>query len=82
MLEMHQFAVARYTYRQNGTARLVALVPQREVYNSDGSNAMSIPAGFHMIPLPFADDIRDIDGSKAAAATGCFAWCRRTGRWR
>ena len=61
MLEMRQFAVARYTHRAKGPSRLVALLPQQEVYSNDGNNVMLTPAGFHLIPLPFADDLRDID---------------------
>jgi ATP-dependent DNA helicase 2 subunit 1 len=41
--------------RKNSTLQLVALIPQL------GTNEQpKLPTGFHVIPLPFADDLRDL----------------------
>jgi ATP-dependent DNA helicase 2 subunit 1 len=45
-------AICRLIPRKNGQPRLVALIPQW--------NELDIPDGFHVIPLPFADDKRKI----------------------
>ncbi|MEE6502670.1 hypothetical protein FKM82_004595 [Ascaphus truei] len=52
-------ALCRYTPRRNTPPRFVALVPQEE--QLDENNMQSIPPGFNLIFLPFADDIRKVD---------------------
>ncbi|KAI1886705.1 hypothetical protein AGOR_G00198540 [Albula goreensis] len=52
------FAVCKYTPRRNTPPRFVALVPQREELDSQ---SQVMPPGFHVIFLPFADDVRNLD---------------------
>lgn len=49
-----KMAVGMYIARQ--AVSMVALLPQQEVRAADG--AVSLPFGFHVLPLPFADDVR------------------------
>uniref|UniRef100_UPI00358DE0F3 X-ray repair cross-complementing protein 6-like isoform X2 n=1 Tax=Myxine glutinosa TaxID=7769 RepID=UPI00358DE0F3 len=53
------FALCRYTARKNLPPRFVALVPQEE--EVDEHKVQLMPGGFHMIFLPFADDIRNVE---------------------
>ncbi|KFD55224.1 hypothetical protein M514_03865 [Trichuris suis] len=57
-LERKMMAVCRLTARQNTSPRLVALLPQAETYDAMGVQVDS--AGFHVIFLPYADDLRDL----------------------
>ena len=54
--EMRKFALCRMIARQNSPPRLVALVPQEEELDEYGTQIK--PPGFHIVFLPFADDIR------------------------
>ncbi|GAA0154468.1 DNA helicase [Lithospermum erythrorhizon] len=56
MLRMKRFAVA--FYGDSSHPQLVALVAQDEIISSSGQVE---PPGMHMIYLPFADDVRDIE---------------------
>nr|XP_014347477.1 PREDICTED: X-ray repair cross-complementing protein 6 [Latimeria chalumnae] len=58
-LEKGVFAVCRYTARRNMPPRFVALVPQEE--QLDEQKVQVVPSGFHLISLPYADDIRKMD---------------------
>jgi len=51
-------AIGKLVARGNTKPRLVALLPQME--ETDESGYQSSPPGFHIIYLPFADDIRDL----------------------
>jgi ATP-dependent DNA helicase 2 subunit 1 len=58
--EAGKFMLCRWVGRRttaSGGARLVALLPQREVLDESLGTQKKAP-GFHMIPLPFAEDIR------------------------
>lgn len=81
-----QLAVCRLAPTRARTPQLVALLPAEEVLYEDGSQAS--PPGFHIIYLPFADDMRspeantDFTGAEraqpgeeaiAAAETVCAA---------
>ncbi|XP_069766133.1 X-ray repair cross-complementing protein 6 isoform X1 [Narcine bancroftii] len=57
-LERDVYAVCRYTPRRNIPPRFVALVPQEE--QLDEQEIQTMPSGFHLMTLPFADDIRKI----------------------
>eukprot|EP00158_Paraphelidium_tribonemae_P003640 Partr_v1_DN26270_c0_g1_i2_m48231 putative X-ray repair complementing defective repair in Chinese hamster cells 6 len=48
--------ICRFKPRKNSQDRIVALIPQLEVL--DENEQQHTPAGFHVIPLPFADEIR------------------------
>jgi len=51
-----RMAICRFTSRKGTIPRMVALVPQREIVEEDGSQTQ--PPGFHLHFLPYADDIR------------------------
>lgn len=56
-LEKQKFALCYFVSRDQGRSNLVALLPQPE--KREG-NTQVMPAGFHLIYLPYADNIRDI----------------------
>ena len=60
MAEKEKIAVCRYIARSYSMPRLVALIPERD--------SKSI-CGFHMITLPFADDLRDFKKPEKPAET-------------
>jgi len=49
-------AICRFTSRRGTLPSIVALVPQREILEEDGSQTQ--PPGFNLHFLPYADDIR------------------------
>ncbi len=53
-----QFALVRLVTRSNAVPRLAALYPGREEYDGD---TMKTPSGFHVIPLPWADEMRELE---------------------
>ncbi|KAI0308968.1 Ku DNA-binding complex Ku70 subunit, partial [Amylostereum chailletii] len=55
MLKKDKLALVRAMMRSNSTPTFCAMLPQAERFDDAG---WSEPAGFHLIPLPFADDIR------------------------
>lgn len=57
MVRKRKFALARLIARKSSEPRLVALVPQEEVADELGQVQ---PSGFHVVFLPYLDDIRDI----------------------
>jgi ATP-dependent DNA helicase 2 subunit 1 len=59
MLELNQIGIGRLTPRRNQAPRMVALLPQRETADDDGTQLF--PPGWHVIYLPFADDIRTLE---------------------
>ncbi|CAM4709660.1 unnamed protein product [Leuciscus chuanchicus] len=65
--EKNLFALCRYIPRRNTPPRFVALVPQRE--EMDQSQTQATPPGFHVILLPFADDIRTLDVHEGPTAS-------------
>ncbi|XP_041034016.1 X-ray repair cross-complementing protein 6 [Carcharodon carcharias] len=65
-LEKEVYAVCRYTPRRNTPPRFVALVPQEE--ELDNQKVQTIPSGFHLIFLPYADDIRKINFTEKTVA--------------
>jgi ATP-dependent DNA helicase 2 subunit 1 len=60
MVQRGKYALARLVARKSSEPRLVALVPQEEVFDELGQVQ---PTGFHVIFLPYVDDIRDIDAA-------------------
>lgn len=54
-LDRHALALCRF--RINSTPEMCALIPQEETFTKEG--AQEDPPGFHVIVLPFIDDIRD-----------------------
>ncbi|KAF9362451.1 X-ray repair cross-complementing protein 6 [Mortierella sp. NVP85] len=57
MAEMDKVAICSFTQRAGYSTRLVALVPQLEIIGSSGQEQ---PPGLQLIPLPWADDIRQL----------------------
>ncbi|KAH7312787.1 Ku DNA-binding complex, Ku70 subunit [Rhizoctonia solani] len=55
MLKKQKYALTRCLFRRNSSIIFCAMVPQAEVMDEE---TQVEPAGFHLIPLPFADDIR------------------------
>ncbi|ORX98230.1 ATP-dependent DNA helicase ii [Basidiobolus meristosporus CBS 931.73] len=64
MCEMDQVAICSFIPRKNTAPRLVAMLPQVEdifVYlEFKDELGQKAPPGFHLIPLPFADDLRPV----------------------
>ncbi|KYQ90183.1 ATP-dependent DNA helicase [Tieghemostelium lacteum] len=56
MLKSDKIAICRFTPRVSTSPRIVALQPQPEVCNDE--KVQIRPYGFHVIQLPFSDDIR------------------------
>ncbi|KAI8807181.1 SPOC like C-terminal domain-containing protein [Cladochytrium replicatum] len=57
LAERNKVAICNFVPRRASAPRLVALVPQSESLDTIGEQ---IPPGFHVIPLPFADDLRAV----------------------
>jgi len=60
MIELEQYAVAFLIARKSSIPRFVALLPQPEEIDPD-TNEMKQAAGFHVIFLPYADDVRNLE---------------------
>lgn len=54
--------IVKIVPRNNQELRFAALLPQQEKY--DEEDHFQTPPGFHMIILPFADDIVNFSGTK------------------
>ncbi|XP_029446124.1 X-ray repair cross-complementing protein 6 isoform X2 [Rhinatrema bivittatum] len=65
-LEREVMALCRYTPRRNMPPRFVALIPQEE--EMDSQNMQVTPPGFHLIFLPYVDDIRRLQVSDKVTA--------------
>ena len=57
MLTKGKYALGLYMPRENVIPAFVAILPQAEELDEDGSQL--VPPGMNMIVLPYADDIRD-----------------------
>lgn len=57
MISQDKIAIVKFTPRENSQVRLCAMIAQEE--KVDPHDGFQTPAGFHLIPLPYADDIRD-----------------------
>ncbi|KAJ0408746.1 hypothetical protein P43SY_001970 [Pythium insidiosum] len=66
MRKKDKYALARLIARRTSEPRLVALVPQEEAYDELGQVQ---PTGFHVVFLPYVDDIRDIQADNSEKAT-------------
>lgn len=67
MNKMEKIAICNFIPRTNSSPRLVALLPQAE--ERDQNDVQLFPPGFNVIPLPFADDIRDVKNSACDRAS-------------
>ena len=66
MIQKEKIAIARFVPRDISMPIFVALVAQEEEFDEDGTQL--IPPGLHVIYLPFADDIRDLEVPKTKPA--------------
>ncbi|XP_077407457.1 X-ray repair cross-complementing protein 6 isoform X1 [Vanacampus margaritifer] len=66
-IERNVFALCRCISRRNNPPRFVALVPQQE--EVDKGKVQTKPAGFNVIYLPFADDLRNLDPPQTPCAS-------------
>eukprot|EP00049_Salpingoeca_infusionum_P001630 m.49748 g.49748 ORF g.49748 m.49748 type:complete len:663 (+) comp11118_c0_seq2:97-2085(+) len=62
-LRLDKVPICRLISRTNSPPDFVALLPQAEVLDEE-SKVQTMPPGFHMIVLPFADDMRQIKHDK------------------
>ncbi|KAI9029362.1 SPOC like C-terminal domain-containing protein [Hyaloraphidium curvatum] len=62
MNALDKVAICRFIPRKNSPPRLVALWPEIEDADKASSDTVRY-TGLHLIPLPFADDIRHVPGS-------------------
>ncbi|KAI9361631.1 SPOC like C-terminal domain-containing protein [Zopfochytrium polystomum] len=53
---LQKAVICSFVPRKNATPRLVALLPQLEEF--DGKGNVLRPSGFHLIHIPFSDDVR------------------------
>jgi ATP-dependent DNA helicase 2 subunit 1 len=67
MLTLKRIAIVRISARENSPPKMAALVPQEEKLDDDNNQIM--PSGFHVIYLPYADDLRDIEIEKSSKAS-------------
>eukprot|EP00494_Astrolonche_serrata_P028736 UN29003 len=58
MIKLGKIAICRFIYRKSSVPRFAALLPQKETFNEHDEQEK--PPGFHVIFLPYADDIRKI----------------------
>ncbi|KAI0050512.1 Ku DNA-binding complex, Ku70 subunit [Auriscalpium vulgare] len=66
MVKKNKFGLVLGVTRSNATPTFFAMLPQSEKFEDGG---WSEPAGFHLIPLPFADDIRSAPIEEAFRAS-------------
>ncbi|KAI8384252.1 SPOC like C-terminal domain-containing protein [Radiomyces spectabilis] len=66
MVKLDQIGICSFFRRTNSLPKLVALYPQPEVL--DNNQVQITPPGFHLITLPFADDIRPLPVEQTADA--------------
>lgn len=65
-LDRKVVAICRYVPRANSHPDIVALMPQKE--ELDANNVQVVPPGFHVIPLPYAEDVRILQLEKGIKA--------------
>lgn len=61
MVEKDQVAIVKIVPRKTSSVRFAALLPQLETFDKDH---FQTPAGFNMVFLPYADDMRRPDQIK------------------
>ncbi|TFY53984.1 hypothetical protein EVJ58_g9130 [Rhodofomes roseus] len=67
MLNKNRMGIVLTLTRRNASPQFCALLPQAEKVDEGGWHE---PAGFHLIPLPFADDIRAAPVQESVRALG------------
>lgn len=59
MLKLDKIAICNVTPRSNAACRFAALLPSKEKIDEDG--IQQFPPGFHIIWLPFSEDIKPVN---------------------
>ena len=62
-ISRNKVAIVRFSPRQNVQTRFCALVPQLESYDE---NHFQTPPGFHLVFLPYTDDLRSLSSVSQA----------------
>lgn len=80
LVAKEKIGLALALFRRNSSPYFYAMVPQEEVLDAD--EVQERPPGFHMIPLPYADDIRAAPVDEALQAsddlvTAASAWIKK-----
>lgn len=63
LLDSKKMAIAWYIPRKNAVPRIVAILPSEKPSDED-SGTYYLPAGLWLYPLPFVDDMRDLNPIK------------------
>lgn len=63
LLDSDKMAIAWYISRQNAVPQIVAILPSKSP-SGEGSGIGYLPAGLWLYPLPFVDDVRDLEPIK------------------
>lgn len=71
MLRKDKYALGIYMPRENAIPAFVAILPQAEKRDEEGNQL--VPPGMNMIPLPYADDIREPPPFSQAAGSWLYA---------
>jgi len=61
LVKKDKIAYVRFVAREGAMVRFCYLVPQRETGIQDGEIGQYTPPGFHLIFLPYAEDVREIE---------------------
>lgn len=64
MIKLDKIAIVNIVARSNASCRFAALLPSEEKIDAEGIQVF--PPGFHVITLPFCEDIRDVDVPKTS----------------
>ncbi|KAI7875336.1 Ku DNA-binding complex, Ku70 subunit [Lichtheimia hyalospora FSU 10163] len=67
MLAKNKIGVCSFTPRDNANTTIALMYPQAETFDENG--AQDRPPGIHIIPMPYADDIRDLPITNTPIAT-------------
>lgn len=77
LIKLNKHALALSRFRTNTAPEITVLIPQEETFTKEG--AQDQPPGFHVICMPFADDIRKppkslTDNLLGASQAGSKGW--------
>jgi ATP-dependent DNA helicase 2 subunit 1 len=61
LLGADKVGIAWFVARENANPILVAIIPSRASSEEESSETPYLPAGLWLYPLPFADDVRNLD---------------------
>lgn len=64
LIDSKKMAIAWYIARKNAVPQVVAILPSKR-QSAEGSGTNYLPAGLWLCPLPFVDDVRDLESIKS-----------------